>query len=107
VLGSGYNIAEGTITAKDSLNTAFGKLEKSLAEEKARAESAEGQVLANAKAYTDTVKANLLGDGIKDTFDTLVEIQSWIEGDGVNTTELTTAISNESLRAQGAEMQLQ
>lgn len=46
-----------------------------------------------AKAVED-MKNSILGDGIKDTYDTLKEIQNWIEGDGVNATELSTAISS-------------
>ena len=108
VLGSGYSIAKqgDKITAKDSLNTAFGKLETSLAEEKARAEAAEGQVLVDAKAYTDAVKkAILTGDSsseLSDTYDTLLEISNWINGDGVNATELSTALAEEAqLRSKG------
>ena len=59
-------------------------------------------ILAQAKAYTDDMKDNLLGKGIKDTFDTLVEIQNWIEGDGVNATELTNAIAAEA-KTRGEE----
>ena len=59
-------------------------------------------ILAQAKAYTDEVKDNLLGEGIKDTFDTLVEIQNWIEGDGVNATELAEAIAAEA-KTRGEE----
>ncbi len=50
----------------------------------------------NAEKYADDLKDALLGEGIKDTFDTLVEIQTWIEGAGVNATELTEAIAAEA-----------
>jgi hypothetical protein len=60
-------------------------------------------ILAQAKAYTDDVKEAILGEGISETFDTLVEIQKWIEGDGVNATELTKAIADETTRAKAAE----
>ena len=59
-------------------------------------------ILAQAKAYTDDMKDAILGDGIKDTFDTLVEIQNWIEGDGVNATELAEAIAAEA-KTRGEE----
>lgn len=49
-----------------------------------------------AKDYADDIKDAILGEGIKDTFDTLVEIQTWIEGAGVNATELTEAIAAEA-----------
>ena len=54
------------------------------------------QAEADAKAYADDLKDAILGEGIKDTFDTLKEIQDWIEGDGVNATELSGAIAAEA-----------
>ena len=58
----------------------------------------------NAKAYADEIKEAILGgEGLKDTFDTLLEIQTWIEGDGVNTTELTTAIATETKAREDAD----
>lgn len=63
-----------------------------------RAEEAE----TNAKAYTNKVKTDILGEGITETFDTLVEIQDWINGEGINATELTAAIAEEArLREAG------
>lgn len=73
----------------------------------ARATAAEAKALTDAKAYTDDMKDALLGEGIKDTFDTLVEIQNWIEGDGVNATELSAAIAAEASRAQGEEARIE
>lgn len=62
------------------------------------------EVEANAKAYTNKVKTDILGEGITETFDTLVEIQDWINGEGVNATELTAAIAEEArLRKEGDE----
>ena len=69
---------------------------------KTYADQAETDAIAAAKEYTDSVKDAILGDGIKDTFDTLVEIQTWIEGDGVNATELTEAIAAEA-KTRGEE----
>lgn len=58
----------------------------------------------NVKAYADDIKEAILGgEGLKDTFDTLLEIQTWIEGDGVNTTELTTAIAAETKAREEAD----
>ena len=57
---------------------------------------AAGDAETAAKAYADGLKDEILGEGIKDTFDTLVEIQTWIEGAGVNATELTEAIAAEA-----------
>ena len=71
---------------------------------KAYADQAEADALSAAKKYTDDLKDALLGEGIKDTFDTLVEIQTWIEGDGVNATELSGAIAAEAkIRADADE----
>ena len=68
-----------------------------------RATKAEAKALEDAKKYTDDMKDALLGEGIKDTFDTLVEIQNWIEGDGVNATELSEAIAAEA-KTRGEEI---
>ena len=59
-------------------------------------DAAEGNAKAYAKDYADGIKDAILGEGVKDTFDTLLEIQQWIEGDGVNVTELTEAIAAEA-----------
>ena len=71
------------------------------------ANGAETNAKAYAKEYADAVKASILtGDTegtLKDTYDTLLEIQQWIEGDGVNTTELTTAIATETENRQKAD----
>lgn len=73
---------------------------QALADEIARAKAAEAKALTDAKAYADDLKDSILGEGISETFDTLKEIQTWIEGDGVNATELSGAIAAEAkLRA--------
>lgn len=64
---------------------------------------AETGILAQAKAYTDEVKAGILGEGITETYDTLVEIQNWINGAGVNATELTEAIAAEAKNREDAD----
>ena len=67
---------------------------------------ADAATLKSAKDYADAVKKEILtGESetaLKDTFDTLVEIQQWIEGDGVNATELTEAIAAEA-KTRGEE----
>ena len=50
-------------------------------------------ILQEAKNYTDEMKQSLLGEGISETFDTLKEIQNWIETDGVEATELATELA--------------
>lgn len=62
---------------------------------------------ANAKAYADDLKDSILGEGISETFDTLKEIQTWIEGDGVNATELSQAIASEKSAREAADAALQ
>ena len=67
---------------------------------KAYVDQAELDAIASAKTYTDEVKkAILTGEStteLKAAYDTLVEIQEWIEGAGVNATELTEAIAEEA-----------
>ena len=70
------------------------------------AEAAEKNAIASAKTYTDKVKTDLLGEGITETFDTLVEIQDWINGDGINATELTAAIAAEAQTRSGEDAAL-
>ena len=63
----------------------------------ARATAAEADALAQSKAYTDSVKTSILGsEQLESTFNTLTNIAAWIEGDGVNATELTEAIAVET-----------
>lgn len=50
-------------------------------------------ILQEAKTYTDEMRQSLLGEGISETFDTLKEIQNWIETDGVEATELATELA--------------
>ena len=69
----------------------------SLNEEIARATAAEADALAQAKAYTDEAKTTILGsEKLNETYNTLTKIADWIEGDGVNATELTDAIASEA-----------
>lgn len=58
------------------------------------------------KKYVDNMKDSILGEGISETFDTLKEIQDWMEGEGVNATELTEAIAAETERAQSVENEI-
>lgn len=66
------------------------------------------------KAYGDAIaqakKEILTGDStteLKEAYDTLVEIQTWIEGAGVNATELTEAIAAEAEIRKNADDALQ
>lgn len=70
---------------------------------KSYVDTAESDAVAAAKKYTDEVKAGILGEGITETFDTLKEIEDWINGPGVNTTELTTAIAAETKAREEAD----
>lgn len=73
------------------------KVTTSLNEEIARATAAEADALSQSKAYTDSVKTSILGsEQLESTFNTLTNIAAWIEGDGVNATELTEAIAVET-----------
>lgn len=92
-----------TIANADLIRGRLDELEAHDEDYKAYADQAELDAVATAKAYTDEVKANILGEGITETFDTLVEIQNWINGDGVNATELTEAIAAEA-KTRGEEI---
>lgn len=59
-----------------------------------------------ATAAAEAMKDAILGEGISETFDTLKEIQTWIEGDGVNATELTEAIAGEAAIREQADTEL-
>jgi SWI/SNF-related matrix-associated actin-dependent regulator 1 of chromatin subfamily A len=77
---------------------------QAIIDEAARADAAEKQVLADAKGYADSIKADLLGEGaISETYDTLKEIADWIAGDGVDATELSSAIAAEAKLREEAD----
>lgn len=73
---------------------------------KSYVDTAESDAVAAAKAYTDEVKAGILGEGLSETFDTLKEIEDWINGPGVNATELTTAIAAETKAREDADVEI-
>jgi hypothetical protein len=84
-------------TIKAEFAAADLKVTTSLNEEIARATAAEADALSQSKAYTDSVKTAILGsEQLESTFNTLTNIAAWIEGDGVNATELTEAIAIET-----------
>ena len=81
----------GYITAQNSINQAFKALDVQAQEYSnniTAINDVNNGILAQAKSYADGIKTAILGEGIKDTFDTLVEIQDWIENKGVNTDKL-------------------
>ena len=62
------------------------------------------------EAVAAVKKEILTGDAeesIKDTYDTLLEIQKWIEGEGVNATELSGAIAAEAKIREEEDTKLQ
>lgn len=72
-----------------------------------RATSAEAQVLSEAKAYANEIKANLLGEGVlNETYDTLKEISDWIAAEGIDTTELASAIATETANREAENAKL-
>jgi hypothetical protein len=73
------------------------ELERKINEEAARAKGEESRI--------DKRIDTLLG-GVTDTFDTLLEIEEWINGDGINTVELTEAIAAEAKIRQEADAEL-
>lgn len=69
-------------------------------------EAAEAQVLADAQAYADEIKADLLGesDTLEGTYDTLREIAGWISThEGETVTNLTQAIADEEVARKAAD----
>lgn len=86
--------ATGAETALGNrLTTAEGKLDTLTG----TGDGSVAKALADAKAYTDEVKADLLGEGeLVDTYDTLKEIGDWINTSGVDATELSSAIAEEA-----------
>lgn len=91
-------------TAKNYTDTREASiLEVTAADATTKANAAE----TNAKAYADEIKQDLVGsEELEATFKTLKEIEEWMNGDGVNTTELTTAIAEESNTRNTADTQL-
>lgn len=54
----------------------------------------------------ENLKAELLGsEELEGTYDTLREIGAWIEKDGIDTTELTTAIAEEAAKREAGDVQ--
>ena len=121
------DLANGAVKANTEAiaainNAETGILAKAAADATSKANAAE----ANAKDYTNTREAAitkaygeaiaaakkeiLTGDStteLKEAYDTLVEIQAWIEGAGVNATELTEAIAAEAKLRSDADAELQ
>ena len=96
-------LAEGAVAQNTAAIAAINNTESGiLAQAKADAKTKADKALEDAKAYADDLKDSILGEGISETFDTLKEIQTWIEGDGVNATELTEAIAEEA-KTRGEE----
>ena len=59
-----------------------------------------------AKAYADGIKADLLGDDLADTFNTLKDVQDWVDTHGVEATNLSTALANEAKAREEADTAL-
>ena len=57
----------------------------------------------NVRSYVDETKQSILGEDLTEAFDTLKEIVEWIEGPGVNATELTEAIATETAERKAAD----
>ena len=97
LLLTGYEQNEnGYITAQNSINQAFKALDVQAQEYNnniTAINDVNNGILAQAKSYADGIKTAILGEGIKDTFDTLVEIQDWIENKGVDTDKLAEEIA--------------
>jgi hypothetical protein len=54
----------------------------------------------------DIVKNEILGEGISETFDTLVEIETWLKNSGTDITDLEEQIANEAKIRAAADSDL-
>ena len=59
-----------------------------------------------AKAYADGIKSDLLGDDLADTFNTLKDVQDWVNTHGVEATNLSTALAAETKAREEADAAL-
>jgi hypothetical protein len=82
------------------------ELANAISAEASRADAAEKKALADAKAYADEIKADLLGDDLADTFNTLKDVQDWVNTHGVEATNLSTALANETKAREEADAAL-
>jgi hypothetical protein len=82
------------------------ELANAISAEASRADAAEKKALADAKAYADEIKADLLGDDLADTFNTLKDVQDWVNTHGVEATNLSTALAAETKAREDADAAL-
>lgn len=59
-----------------------------------------------AKAYADGIKSDLLGDDLADTFNTLKDVQDWVDTHGVEATNLSAALAAETKAREEADAAL-
>lgn len=59
-----------------------------------------------AKAYADGIKSDLLGDDLANTFNTLKDVQDWVDTHGVEATNLSTALAAETKAREEADTAL-
>jgi hypothetical protein len=59
-----------------------------------------------AKAYADGIKADLLGDDLEDTFNTLKAVQDWVNEHGEAATDLTEGLATETANREAADLAL-
>ena len=85
------------------LNDVLNKLVEFNNNANAYADTKATETLNAAKAYADATKNSILGEDISETYDTLKEIQDWIENEGVEATELSQAIANKQNKLTAGE----
>ena len=61
---------------------------------------------AAAKAYADEIKADLLGDDLTETFDTLKAVQDWVDEHGEAAADLAEGLANETKAREEADTAL-
>lgn len=67
------------------------------------ADDGDNSIRVIAQEEAEKVKESILGEGISETFDTLKEIETWINAQGGSTVELTKAIADEAKTREDAD----
>ena len=100
-LASNYD-AKGAASAAEAAAKAYADGLATNYDAKGSAAAAESA----AKKYADGIKSDLLGDDLADTFNTLKDVQDWVDSHGVEATNLSTALAAETKAREEADAAL-
>ena len=105
------NYADGEILKADDINkinkTINNIITNSKVDQEYNASSTNAQSGKAVAEAIDNMKNDILGEGTTETFDTLKEIEDWIEKQGGSAVELTLAINNEAKAREDKDKELQ